>query len=788
MLDPHSLEVLEFPKIVALVASGALTPYGHELCERIEPLFIQSDIDRLQKETSELQDILEFGQPFPLSHLEDCRPLLSRAGVTGGFLEPDEFLILRDLLQVSSDLHRYEKDNRDSMRSLDNYLSSLKPCADLLKKIDSTIDERGDIRDNASKELKRIRGSLAGVRRRIITRLEQIVSGRRNQPGWQDDVVTIRSGRYVIPVLAKQYKRDMGILHDRSQSGNTLFIEPPEALEFNNQLNLLKQQERLEMDRILRRLTEQVSEREDALRENCSLIGHLDRLHAAAQFSLKIKASRPGVTSQSKLTLVDARHPLLIAFGGSVDAVVPLSITLDEDRRALLVTGPNTGGKTVALKTCGLLLLMAQSGLPVPANPKSEIGIFNKLYADIGDEQSIEQSLSTFSSHLKNIVEATRHADGNTLVLLDEVGAGTDPKEGAALAESIVLHLLERRAKLIVTTHYSQLKTLPLEHEGIENASMEFDRTTLSPTFRLQAGIPGSSYAVEIARRLGMTESICVQATSLMDASEKSLTSLIESLESELSQIRADRTELSERLAKAKELEQFYRTQRDKLTQSAGEEREKSLREAKELIDDARRKVERLVGDIRKSDASKKAVKDWHSFLKKTKSHVERQIESIESSKSRPDVVHSFMKGDIIRVISLNQQGEIEEILSGDRARVQIGSMNMTTELRNLEKLSAPLSKGRVSISNSVGQDTDLSPEIHLRGMTVEEALESLEKYMDKAVVAGLGQIYVIHGKGTGTLRRVLSDYLRNHREVDSLQIGNWNEGGAGVTVVKLKT
>jgi len=788
MFDSHSIDVLEYSKIISLICGRSLTPFGHEECKQIAPLFSKVEIDRLQDETSQMTDLLSFGQPFPLGYLDDSRPLISRATVENSFLDPAEFMVLRNLLQICRDIHAYDKECRDKIPAIDPYLTSLLPCADLLKEMNSAIDERGEIKDSASKELRKIRSSLAGIRRRLVTRLEQIVSGRRNQPGWQDDVVTQRNGRYVIPVLSKQYRRDMGILHDRSQSGNTLFIEPNETVELNNELNQLYQQERLEMDRILRHLTSQVAERETALTENCRLIGHLDRIHASAGFAQHIKAVRPIISDNPVLNLIEARHPLLIVKAGSITPVVPLTLSLDNERQALLVTGPNTGGKTVALKTCGLLVLMAQSGLPIPASPKTTIGVFKQIFADIGDEQSIEQSLSTFSSHLRNIVSATWQADNDTLVLLDEVGAGTDPKEGAALAEAILLRLLECGAKMIVTTHYSQLKTLPLEHEGIDNGSMEFDRETLSPTFRLQVGIPGSSYAVEIATRLGMKKEICEHATSLIDSTERSLTGLIAELESELAKIRSDRAELGERLTNAKELETYYEIQRDKLVNSTNEEREKSLREAKELVDGTRKQVERMVGDIRKSSAAKQAVKDWHNFLKKTDTTITERLEAIESSKKEPIVDHSLIKGDTVRVISLNQEGEIKEILTEDRARVQIGSMNMITELRNLEKLSVPPSS-RVSRSNGNNDiDSDLSPEIHLRGMTVEEALESLERYMDKAVIAGLGQIYVIHGKGTGTLRRVLSDYLRKHREVDSLQLGNWNEGGAGVTVVKLKT
>lgn len=788
MLDPHSLQILEFSKILSFVSDRCLTPFGHEEIAQVAPLFSKDEIDRHQDENAQMRDILTFGQPFPITNFGDCRPLLERATIEDAFLEPAELIVLCDLVRLSSDLHKFESKDRAKMPALDPYLSDLKPCADLKDKIISAIDERGEIKDNASPQLKKIRQSISAARGRLISRLEKIVAGKKRRRGWQDDVVTQRNGRYVIPVLAEQYNREMGILHDRSQSGSTLFVEPNEAVDLNNQLNLLYQDERQEIDRILRHLTSLVAERYEPLTENCRIIGRLDAIHAIAGMAVALKCTRPKISEESILRLMDARHPLLICKAGSLNGVVPLDISISSDRQGLLITGPNTGGKTVALKTCGLLLLMAQSGLPIPANEKSEVGIFQKLYADIGDEQSIEQSLSTFSSHLRNVIVATTNADENTLVLLDEVGAGTDPKEGAALAEAVIVHLLEKGAKIMVTTHYAQLKTLPLEHEGLENASMEFDRSSLTPTFHLQIGIPGSSFAVEIAERLGMDSELCNRASSLLGSGERSLNELISSLEAELSQIRTDRTELTERLSRARKLESFYEARKSDLDESFNEEKEKALKETKDAVDTTRKEVENLVGEIRKTQASQKAIKDWHTFMREAQSKIDNGLQEVSKNNSPSGDYQTFDVGELVRVISLNQEGEIEELLSDNRARIKVGSMNMVADFRNLEKLNGSAMPKQSPKPVNISMEDELSPEIHLRGMTVEEALESLERYLDKAVIAGLCQVYVIHGKGTGTLRRTLSEYLRKHREVDSLQLGNWNEGGAGVTVVKLKS
>ncbi|RME29201.1 MAG: endonuclease MutS2, partial [Candidatus Zixiibacteriota bacterium] len=481
-ISPHTLEALEYPKIVARIAGRCLTPYGREHVAQLRPLFDKAVIDRRQDEAAQMQDIVRFGLPFPLTRIDDCREALKRSTVEGEILEPAEINRVLELVTLSISLHRYNTEERDKFPAIAEYLQKLRAFPELQKEIRRCIDDQGEIKDSASPALKRIRREQVDLRRHILRRLEQIVGSQRKQAGWQDDIVTQRNGRYVISVLSSQYQSSMGILHDRSQSGNTLFVEPQETVELNNRLNMLQQEEHVEIVRILKTLTGEIGQRASALTENCRLIGLLDARHATAELAVALKATRPVIHDTPGVELEQARHPLLILQAGNVEKVVPLSLTLDADRRGIVITGPNTGGKTVALKTIGLLVLMAQSGLPIPAKEKSAVGIFRNVFADIGDEQSIEQSLSTFSSHMGHIVEAVDRADEHTLVLFDEIGAGTDPKEGAALAEAIIIHLVERGVYLVATTHYSQLKTLPLSHPELENASLEFDRDNLSPT------------------------------------------------------------------------------------------------------------------------------------------------------------------------------------------------------------------------------------------------------------------------------------------------------------------
>lgn len=789
MINAHTLKTLEYAKVMSIIAGHCITPYGRPRIEEFAPLFDREQIDTRQAEISEMIDIVTVGAHFPLARTEDVRQLLDKSSTEGIFLDPEEIRHILELLEISAAVREYDEDGRENFPRISGYLEAIRAFPDLRKDIIRTIDERGEIKDSASSALKRLRADIHSTRRALMARLQGILGGQLKQAGRMDDVITMRNGRYVIPIGAGQFDANAGIVHDRSQSGATFFVEPREVVETNNKLNNLHQEERVEIDRILRALTAEIAIRREALEENIRLLGILDSYHAVARFARDTNACRPMIVDKPLFDLKQARHPLLVHQVKDAKKVVPLDLELGDNRQALLVTGPNTGGKTIALKTVGLLILLAQSGLPIPAHEKSRVGIFRQLYADIGDEQSIELSLSTFSSHVRNIITAITDLSEDTLVLFDEIGAGTDPKEGAALAESIILYTIKQKARLIATTHYSQLKTLPLDNPEIDNASLEFNRETLAPTYRLQVGIPGSSYAVEIASRLGMPESICRRASSLLGEGERELADLISSLESELTQVKEDKKDLSERLAKAKQLEDYYKTQSDKLKADVDEEKKRALAETEHLLDRTRRETEQLVAEIRKSQASKQTVKKMHRTLRERKQEASELAEKNKPERVEPLDQTTFAVGDRVRIISLDQVGEIVEVLD-DKAKIRLGSLTTTSEIRNLERIGPAGGSGAAVARRSpaqVSSDESVSPEIHLRGLTVEEARAAVDRHIDKAVVAGLKQMYVIHGKGTGTLRRTLTEYLRAHPEIESLRLGNWNEGGAGVTIVKLK-
>ncbi len=785
LFDMHSLEVLEYFKIISILKGLCVSQYGVDNIERLSP---GTDIETIRTrldEVSEMKDIILFGDAIPLYRLEDERQTIKKSKTEGMHLDPKAILHIKELIEVSSDLNSYAKPERENFPGIAKYLTELHPFPEIRAEINKAIDHNGEILDGASQKLKRIRADLADLKRKITARLGNLLSQRQKSPGWQDDTITQRDGRYVIPVISGQFQADSGIIHDRSKSGSTLFVEPNVIIEANNRLGQLLQDERLEMDRILRHLTSIIGQAADRLLANCEIIGILDGIHASATLSIKTGGNKPRISKSSKVELIKARHPLLIYHIEKPDAIVPNDFVLNDSRLAMIITGPNTGGKTVALKTVGLLVLMAQSGLHIPADANSEIGIFENIIADIGDEQSIELSLSTFSSHVRQIIYAVRHARETSLILLDEIGAGTDPKEGAALAESIILKMVEMKAKLIVTTHFSQLKTLPMIRPEVENASFEFDRESLAPTFRLYTGIPGGSYAVEIAQRLGMPKEIAQHASTLLGKSERSLTNLIESLEKELSILRTDKNKLEEKLRNAANLESSYNEKISKLENEIDEIKKHQLEELESTLSNTRGEVERMVKRIRESKASPKTVKHAHKFLKEK----EQKLNYLKTKHSpRPSKPDQLEPGDPVLIDSLRTEGEFVGFAGEGKAKVRIGNIMSTVAASELKKIIRETTGDHKRLGDVSARDmTSTGPEIHLRGMTVEEAKEALDKFLDSAMLSGLSQIYVIHGKGTGRLRKQLSEFLKQHPAVGSIRLGDWNEGGAGVTVVKLK-
>ena len=787
-MNSKTLEALEFPKIIAAIVGRSLTPYGSELTQQIQPLQDIVEIRRRLAEAQQMRDILLFGAPFPLERLDDIRNALHRATIEGSRIDIGDFRKIQLTLDVIAKLRAFNKGERENMPDLAKHLEALGTFTDMRDAIERTFDKYGEIKDTASSALRKIRSDIADTRRKVISKLESALRSRSKTDGFQDDVVTQRNNRYVIPVPANLYRASDGILVDHSQSGATVFIEPQFAVELNNRLTKALKDERLEIERILIELTAEVSAVSKPLADSVEIIGALDSLHAQALFAVKIGSVAPRLTDKPNFDFVKARHPLLLYYTDNKEDVIPLDLQLDEAHQGVLITGPNTGGKTVAMKTVGLLIAMTQSGLLISADERSTIGIFEDIFADIGDEQSLELSLSTFSSHITRVIEAVKAANEHCLLLFDEIGAGTDPAEGAALAEAIIIEALESGARLIATTHYSQLKTLPLERPELENCSLEFDRESLLPTYRLQLGLPGSSYAIEIAERLGMPKRVIDRASAGLDSAERSLAELIATMEEQLKQVRADSATLSDKLTKAETEERRLQERLDSLDEELQEKRATTLAETEQLLHESRQEIERLVKEIRETNADKGAVKAAHHALKEKTQRLAQAHKSSRTQHKRPTRTEELGIGDQVWINSLRISGEIAEFVGKDKLRIRVG--NMLNLVGRDDVIRADVSTpGARPRRDPIGlrAETAAAPEIHLRGLTVEEAQEKLDKFLDKAVLTEMSQVYVIHGKGTGTLRKALTAFLKAHPAVKGVRLGDWNQGGAGVTVVQLK-
>ncbi|NIM99897.1 MAG: endonuclease MutS2, partial [candidate division Zixibacteria bacterium] len=555
----------------------------------------------------------------------------------------------------------------------------------------------------------------------------------------------------------------------------------------NNQLRELTLEEDAEIERILTEITDLIRTEMIDLDVMVRILQELDFIHAKAQLSFAYDGNPPLLNEQGIMNLMEARHPLLYSPKEKRE-VVPLSLSLGKEYSTIIITGPNAGGKTVALKTVGLLTLMAQAGLHIPAKPYSEVSVFNRVYADIGDEQSIEMSLSTFSSHMLHIKEAVENSDSESLILLDELGGGTDPKEGVALGEAIIDELVKKQARVIITTHHGALKILAQEYRQIRNASMEFDKETLTPTYRFQMGYPGSSYAIQIAQRLGMPEEIIQKAHQVLGSEERDLGALLESLEKDLKKVRENRQALEEQKKVTEELMHLYQDRMNKLKEREKELKTKALQESKLMVESTRAELERLVAQIRKTQAEKQAIKEAHRVIEEKRASLTQELEKFQEKVTKK--LGIIQPGDSVWIEPLGIRGEVvSKDEQSKKFKVLVGSVTYDVEE---EKLTRIEEKERVEaesdyVSTSSYTVPQVSPEIDLRGLLAEEAYDIVDKYLDDAYLAGLATVSIIHGKGTGALRKKIGEFLSHHHRVENIRLGEWNEGGAGVTVVKLR-
>ncbi len=791
-MKEETLRTLEYEKILAMLAVEAGSFLGKEAAGALLP---SSDFDEVEdrlSETAEARDVLSVSSP-PLGAIRDVRALLKKAAM-GATLEAGHFSDIISVLYATREVKRFFKELSPGLApTLKERARRLEILGQLENRLENAIDEHGGLRDDASLTLAKLRRGIRTAQQKIKDALSSMIHSTSQQKYLQDAIVTMREDRYVIPVKQEYRQAVPGIVHDQSATGATLFIEPMEVVSLNNDVKELTLSERQEVARILRSLSEDVGKHADVLSENLTILAGLDFAFAKARLARRLRAVRPELNDKGRVHIEKARHPLI-----ADESVVPIDLTLGGDFRMLLVTGPNTGGKTVSMKTLGLLSLMAQSGLFVPAAVGAEMTVYREIYADIGDEQSIEQSLSTFSSHMSHIVRILDEAEWDDLLLLDEIGAGTDPEEGAALAMAILERLREINASVVATTHYSELKTFAFSQKGVENACVEFDAKTLRPTYRLLLGIPGASNAFAISARLGLAKSILLRAEALIRADHAQFEKVVSALEREKLLYEQKNAEIAERSARAKELEEKWQKLKDEVTKKKTEILRKAKNESAAMVRRTRREAEEIIQSLKEQakeqdeKSRNTAMQDARGRLKEMAEETRPGFSSNPAYREKVDVA-KLHAGDQVYIVSLDQKGTVLET-KGREIFVQIGGMTTTVKAdacrfaaRAKQEKAEPESGAAVASGALLAKTASVRREIDIRGCLVDEGEQLVGKFIDDAQLAGLKDILVIHGKGTGALRKGIHEYLKNHRSVRSFAFADMDEGGLGATVVKLK-
>lgn len=784
-MEKRVLKTLEYDKILAMLKERASCCVSRELVDTMEPSGDFDTVERELKLTAEAETLFYKTGRSPVDDFPDMRHCLERMHAAL-FLSTGELLGIASCLKAA----RIAKDILAKEVGEESYLYNL---AGLLithrsaeEEINRCIINEDEIFDGASPALARIRRAMRLANEKVREKLNSMIRSTAYQKYLQEPIITIRNGRFVIPVKQEYRQQVPGLIHDQSSSGATLFIEPSAVVELGNEYKKLLAEEADEIERILTELTAMLAPYADEIREDLNIMGQIDLVFAKAKLSRELNAVMPRLNRNNYVRIVRGRHPLIPA-----DRVVPIDIWIGRDYRSLIITGPNTGGKTVTLKIVGLFALMVQSGIFVPANEGSEFPVFEHIYADIGDEQSIEQSLSTFSSHMKNIVGILDKADENSLVLLDELGAGTDPIEGAALAMSILEELNNRRCTCVSTTHYSEIKAFAMTHEGMENASMKFDIDRLCPTYRLYIGIPGKSNAFEISSRLGLPNSIIDKAKGFLKGEDVRFEDIISSAQSQHRIAEEERKMAEEARAELEKLRADAERERRKLDEDRNRLQAKAKEDAKRIVADTKREMEKLIVEIRSikdidRSAADRVIQAARDKLRATETAVnEKEAIKKEDNTKPPKTVRA---GDTVNIVTLDQKATVLSAPdSKGEVMVQAGVMKLNVKLKDIrlieEKKAAAPTSGKVGL----GAGKQVGFELDVRGMLVDEANIIVDRYLDDAYNAGLSEVNIIHGKGTGALRAGVQAFLKRHPLVKGYRMGSYGEGDAGVTVVTLK-
>lgn len=792
-MNKKALKALEYDKIIEQLAAKASSPMGKRLCQKLTPSCDLQEIETMQTQTKDaLSRIFQKGS-ISFHKVKDIKGSLKRLEI-GSTLGIGELLSICAVLENTAKVKAYGRSDREDQEadSLEPMFQLLEPLTPLSTEINRCILSEEEISDDASPGLKQVRRNMKNTNDRIHGQLNSLLNGSARSY-LQDGVITMRNGRYCLPVKAEYKNQVPGMIHDQSSTGSTLFIEPMSVVKLNNDLRQLEVQEQKEIEIVLSNLSEQAAQYLDALRDDLDILIQLDFIFARASLALDQNASKPDFNTDGIINLKKARHPLI-----HKKQVVPIDIRLGGEFDLLVVTGPNTGGKTVSLKTVGLLTLMGQSGLHIPAGDHSSLSVFEEVYADIGDEQSIEQSLSTFSSHMTNVVSFLQKATEKSLVLFDELGAGTDPTEGAALAIAILSYLHEQGIRTMATTHYSELKVYALSTPGVENASCEFNVETLRPTYRLLIGVPGKSNAFAISSKLGLPDFIIERAKEQISEQDESFEDVISKLESsritlekEQLEIKQYKEEIESLKKQLEEKQEKFDARKEKILRDANEQAHEILRDAKEYADQTMKTFHKF----EKEHIPLKEIEQERQNLRKKMSKLEKNM-AIKQPKKAPGKrlrPSDLSIGDSVRVLSLNLKGTVSSRPDAKgNLFVQTGIFRSQVNISDLELIDEPVvtapnlqrtGTGKIKMSKSAS----VSTEINLLGKTVDEAVAELDKYLDDAYIAHLSSVRIVHGKGTGALRKGVHNYLRRQKHVASFRLGEFGEGDAGVTIVEFK-
>ena len=784
MIYEKTFTTLEYDKILSILKQHLASEVGLEYAQKLRPVTNLKEAETLQEQTWEAESIYTRTGRTPISGFPDVRDLVSR-------MHASLFLSTRELLAVGQAMRaaREAKDilqNGDENSILCNLANRLCSHRSVEEEIARCILGEDEISDNASPELSRIRRQVKIVGERVREKLNGMLRSQTTQKYLQEAVITIRNGRYVLPVKAECRSQVPGLVHDQSSSGATLFIEPSAVVELGNENKRLSIEEKNEIERILCGLTAMLSPFADEIHISCNVMGALDVIFARAIMARDLRAVRPKLNEAGHVRIVRGRHPLI-----AKDRVVPVDIWLGETFRTLIITGPNTGGKTVTLKTVGLFTLMAMSGMFIPADEGTELSTFDSVFADIGDEQSIEQSLSTFSSHMTNTVRILTEADGRSLVLLDELGAGTDPVEGAALAQAILESLYERSTLTVATTHYSEIKAFALMHAGMQNASMEFDVDRLCPTYRLFIGIPGKSNAFEISKRLGLSDAVISRAQDFLQKKDVAFETVLSEAEQARRIAENDKEAIYKTRIETEKIKTELEREKKKLEDEKTLLRQKAREDARRMVQETRQDMEKLIVQLRSIEnidqkVLERAVQSSRDAMRKTE---ERLYEQAVQRDTAGDAPTSVRPGERVKLITLGQEATVLKPADGKgEVLVQAGVMKLSIPLNDIRPVEQKKKPVQTAAKVTLSQDRGSALSIDLRGSMVDDACLELDRFIDNALITGVHEFYVVHGKGTGALRTGVQQYLKNHPLVKTYRIGAYGEGDAGVTVVTLKS